>query len=74
MNIVKREIRNEYTVCGRESRKSNLRPRRNWRDNIEVYEGVDWTGSGLGPIAGLCELDNKPGETNFFGDSAALLS
>jgi hypothetical protein len=57
LNIVKRVIRIEYTVFVQETLQSNLR--RNWRANI-ACEGMDWTGSGLVLIAGMCDLDNGP--------------
>jgi hypothetical protein len=42
------------------------RPRRRWVDNIKidlreiVLDGMDWPGSGQGPVEGSCEHGNEP--------------
>jgi len=50
-----------------EEKKSLERPRRRWEDNIKVDlqevgcgDGMDWSGSGKGQMAGSCICGNEP--------------
>jgi hypothetical protein len=49
-----------------EGRRPLGRPRRRWEDGIRMdlreigLGGVDWIGSGQGPVAGCCECGDEP--------------
>jgi hypothetical protein len=59
------EKRNAYRILvGKPEGKRPLgRPRSKWEDNIRMdlgEIGLDWCGSGSGPVEGSCEHGNEP--------------
>jgi hypothetical protein len=58
----------KFLVGKPEGRRPLGRPRRRWEDGVRIdlreiglgVCGLDWTGSGQGPVAGCCECGDEP--------------